>query len=391
MEKRFKEKAEEPVMSGDPIVEPEKPLITDFRDYLKDTKTILPLTMLGLFLLGFIAFLYFAKPFVMPILLAIILSFLLKPVVNGLHRIKIPRWIGALIVIVALISLTWVIFSHLTQPARDWMAKAPENLGKVRTKIEHYVRPAQQLGRQVQEITTTRPEQPTQTKVEVSNTNIAGTVVGYARDVITAFIEVLVLLYFLLGTGDLFAQKLVKVLPSLTDKKRAITIFHELQSNISVYLFTITIINISLGALVALGTMFLGMPNPLLWGTLAALLNFIPYFGPLTGVAILAVAGLVAFDSVARGLMPPILYLSLHAIESNLVTPTVLGRRLTLNPVVIFASIIFWMWLWGIPGALIAVPLLMMIKIACDHFKPLAPIGEFLGGADEVEPRPASH
>ena len=386
MEKRFKDKNEQSNLSETPDEESEKPLLTDIADFLKNTKAILPLAVLGIFLLGFIAFLQFAKPFVMPILLAMILSFLLKPIVNVLGKIKIPRWLGALIVIVAMTSSIGLVLSHLTQPARDWMEKAPENFHKLRQKMEHYIRPAQQLGRQVQQITTTAPEQPTQAKVEVSNADIAGAVVGYARDVITALVEVIVLLYFLLAAGDLFAQKLVKLLPSLTDKKRAVSIFHDVQNNISVYLFTITVINICLGALVGFGVMLLGMPNPLLWGTLAAALNFIPYFGPLTGVTVLAIAGLVTFDSVGRGFIPPLLYLCLHGIEANFFTPLILGRRLTLNPVVIFASIIFWMWLWGIPGALIAVPLLMITKIICDHFKPLAPIAEFLSEA-QVEER----
>ena len=113
---------------------------------------------------------------------------------------------------------------------------------------------------------------------------------------------------------------------------------------------------------------------------MAALLNFIPYFGPMMGVFILALAGLLTFDSVGRALIPPLIYLSLHAVESNFVTPMILGRRLTLNPVVIFVSLMFWTWLWGIAGALMSVPLLMTLKIVCDHFKPLAPVSEFLSG-----------
>ncbi|MDB6028501.1 MAG: family transporter, partial [Verrucomicrobiales bacterium] len=372
MEKRVSDSTNPERIPEPAVPEPEQPLLTDIADFLKDTKTILPLTMLGLFLLAFIAFLHFAKPFCMPIVFAVILSFLLKPVVNVLQNIRLPRWLGALIVIVAFVSLVSIVFSHLVQPAREWMEKGPENFQKIQQRVEHYIRPARKLGEQVQSITTTAPDKEPQPKVEVSKTDVAGAVVSYASSLITSLIEVIVLLYFLLVAGDMFAQKLVKVLATFRDKKRAVSIFHELQNNISVYLFTITIINVSLGALVGLGVMLLGMPNPLLWGSLAAILNFIPYFGPLTGVTILAIAGMTTFDSVGRGMIPPALYLGLHAIESNFITPMVLGRRLTLNPVVIFGSLIFWMWLWGIPGALIAVPLLMMIKIICDHFKPLA-------------------
>ncbi len=383
MEKRFIEQKADAHRPEKQPPEQDQPLLTDIADFLKDTKTVLPLVMLGLFLLAFIGFLHFAKPFVMPILLAVMLSFLLQPVVNFLFRLKIPKWAGGLIIIVLLIATVATVVSHLIEPTKDWMEKAPQNFHKVQQKIEGYIRPARQLGKQVQEITTTSPEQP-RAKVEVSQAGLAGTVMSYASSFVATIVEILVLLYFLLATGEMFTQKLVKVLPTLRDKKRAVSIFHEVQNNISVYLLTITVINIVFGTLVGVSVMLLNMPNPLLWGTLAAALNFIPYFGPLTGVTILAVAGLVTFESLGRGFLPPMIYLCLHAIESNLFTPLILGKRLTLNPVVIFGSIIFWMWLWGITGALIAVPLLMIIKIVCDHFKPLAPVAEFLGEAESA-------
>jgi predicted PurR-regulated permease PerM len=192
-------------------------------------------------------------------------------------------------------------------------------------------------------------------------------------------LETLVLLYFLLAAGDLFLLKLVKILPRLEDKKEAVEIAHEVERNISTFLFTITIINTCLGGLVALGCYLVGMRNPVLWGVVAALVNFIPYFGPIAGIVILTLAGFLIFDSMGQALLPAIIYYALHVVESNFITPTILGRRLTLNPVVIFISLMFWGWIWGIPGALLAVPLLMTFKILCDHFKPLTPIGEFLG------------
>jgi predicted PurR-regulated permease PerM len=137
---------------------------------------------------------------------------------------------------------------------------------------------------------------------------------------------------------------------------------------------------VALGVLVGLAAFWVGLPNPVLWGVLAGALNFIPYFGPITGVAVLLVAGFLTFESPVRALAPSAIYLTLHAVESNLITPMILGRRLTLNPLVIFISLMFWTWLWGIPGALLSIPMLMMLKIFCDHFKPMAPIGEFLSG-----------
>jgi len=218
-------------------------------------------------------------------------------------------------------------------------------------------------------------------KVEVKQPPaIMGSVLTFTKSLGAGLIETVVLLFFMLAAGDLFMQKLVRVLPTLHDKKKAVEIAHQLQQNLSTFLFTITSINVALGVLVGLATFFLGLPNPVLWGVLAGALNFIPYFGPITGVLILLLAGFLTFESPWRALAPSLIYLALHAVESNVVTPIVLGRRLTLNPLVIFISLMFWTWLWGIPGALLSIPLVMMFKILCDHFKPLAPIGEFLSG-----------
>ena len=122
----------------------------------------------------------------------------------------------------------------------------------------------------------------------------------------------------------------------------------------------------------------MGVPNPAMWGVLAALLNYIPYFGPFAGVLVLGVMGLLTFDTVPKGLLPPIWYLALHLLEANFITPILLGRRFVLNPVIIFISLIFWTWVWGVPGALLSVPILMTIKAICDRVPALAAVSEFL-------------
>lgn len=159
--------------------------------------------------------------------------------------------------------------------------------------------------------------------------------------------ETLVLLYLLLASGDLFLQKLVHVMPTLRDKKRAVEISHEIQQNISNYLFSVSLINLGLGMVVSGGLYFMCVPNAAMWGMFVALLNFVPYFGPVAGIVLLAAVGLLAFDTMWQGLLPPGWYLLLHLLEANLLTPVLLGRRFTLNPVVIFVSLIFWTWLWG--------------------------------------------
>jgi len=191
-------------------------------------------------------------------------------------------------------------------------------------------------------------------------------------------VETVLLLYLLLASGDLFLQKLVRVMPTLGDKKRAVEISHEIQQNISNYLFSVSLINISLGVVVSGGLYFMGVPNAAMWGMLVAILNFVPYFGPVAGIVVLAGLGLLTFGTLWQAFLPPAWYLLLHLLEANLVTPVLLGRRFTLNPVVIFVSLIFWTWLWGVPGALLSVPILVSIKVVCDRVPALSSISEVL-------------
>jgi predicted PurR-regulated permease PerM len=202
------------------------------------------------------------------------------------------------------------------------------------------------------------------------------------ESVMSFFFEVMVvviLLYFLLASGDLFLRKLIGVLPKLADKKRAVQIARDIEENISIYLFTVTTINAALGIAAGLAMAWLGMPNPALWGVLAGVSNFIPYVGAIGVAGVLGLVALTAFGSASAALVPPLVFLTITSIEGYLVTPWILGRRLTLNPVVVFVSLMFWGWLWGLPGGLLAAPILATFKIFCDHIEPLAPVGEFLG------------
>jgi len=167
-------------------------------------------------------------------------------------------------------------------------------------------------------------------------------------------------------------------MPTLHDKKRAVEISHEIQENISKYLFSVSLISIGLGAVVGAGLYLMGVPNAAMWGMLVAVLNFVPYFGPVAGITLLATVGLLTFDTLWTAFLPPAWYLLLHLLEANVITPLLLGRRFTLNPVVIFVSLIFWTWLWGVPGALLSVPILVSVKVICDHVPSLASINELL-------------
>ena len=334
----------------------------------------------GLLVLAVLYTLYFAKAFLLPIVLAVLLDFLLSPVVRTLKRAKIPEPAGAALVLLALLGTIGFAGYSLAGPAREWVAKAPESLAKVQSRLRDLRKPVEQVTRtadQVEQATEVAKGGPQE--VVLRGPRLSERVFGTTQSLLTGALETLILLYFLLAAGDLFLQKLIKVLPQLRDKKKAVAIARETEASISTYLFTMAVVNVVLGLTVALVMTLIGMPNALLWGALAAVAEFIPYVGATVLLATLTMAGLTTFASVGHALLVPAGYLTVNLIQSQFVTPLILGRRLTLNPVAILVGLVFWWWLWGVGGAFIAVPLLATFKIFCDHIESLAPIGEFLG------------
>jgi predicted PurR-regulated permease PerM len=342
------------------------------------------LMLTGLFLLALFHTLRMARDLLLPLMLAFFLSSLLSPLLRMLKRAHIPPAVGAALLLIVLVGGVGLGVYSLVEPATEWVEKAPESLSRIQRKlrllrspIEQVTRTADQMERTIAGESTTAPAAAVKSPAWIKQAVFGGTT-AFLSEVIV----VIVLLYFLLASGDLFLRKLIKVLPTLKDKRRAVEIAREVENNISTYLFTVTLINIGVGTAVGLGVWALKMPNPVLWGVLACVLTYIPYLGSLVGIGILALASLLVFDDVGHALAVPAVYVVVSFVEGNFITPMILGRRLTLNPVVIFVGLLFWFFLWGIPGALLAVPSLAIFKIICDHVDTLAPIGEFFGPAD---------
>ncbi len=332
--------------------------------------------------LGLIAFLFFARPVVLPIFLACVAGMTLKPLIRWLSCCHIPPALSAAVVLLLLMGAIGIGFFQLGRPALTWMNDAPQHMTALRQRVQKlFPRMARisQAATAMNNLGATAAEQqeapPT---VELKDTRGTSAFINWTGSLLAGAGETLVVLYLLLASGDLFLQKLVRVMPTLHDKKRAVEISHEIQENISKYLLSVSLINVCLGALVSVGLSVLGVPNALMWGMLVAVLNFVPYFGPVAGVILLATVGLLTFDTLWEGILPAAWYLLLHLLEANLITPVVLGRRFTLNPVVIFVSLIFWTWLWGVPGALLSVPILVSIKVVCDRVPVLSSVSELL-------------
>ena len=335
---------------------------------------------IALVVLGVVAFLYFARPVVLPIFLACVGGMTLKPLIRWLSQWHIPPALSAAVVLSLLAVGVTIGFIQIERPALAWMNEAPQHIAEFRQKCQKlFPRVARfsQAADAMNNLAATEEEQKKAPAIELKTSRVP-TFINWTGTFLAGLGESLVLLYLLLASGDLFLQKLVRVMPTMHDKKRAVDISHEIQQQISNYLLSVSLINLGLGIIVGGGLYWLGVPNAAMWGMLIALFNFVPYFGPVAGISLLAVVGLLTFDTLWKGLLPPAWYLLLHLLEANFITPVLLGRRFTLNPVVIFVSLIFWTWLWGMPGALLSVPILVSIKVICERFPSMSHVSELL-------------
>ena len=355
---------------------PPPPIVTRQRG-----STLRAASAAGLFVLAAFYTLYFGRSFFLPIVLALLLSFLLSPVVRFLHRLRIPNALGAGLVVFGLLGgLAWGVYV-LADPAYQWAEKAPQTMRRLERRLREFKKPVQTVSKateQVEKITQVGGGRQPQT-VKVRAETLGERMFSQVTDLVAGGIVMFILLFFLLASGDLFLRKLIRVMPSLADKHKAVGIARQIETEISAYLVTITAINIGLGLAVWGILTLLEVPNPLLWGVLALVTNYIPYLGAIVMMVVLGMVGILSFEDTTQALMVPLSFIGLNLLESYLVTPLVLGRRLTLNPVVVFVALTFWGWLWGITGAVLAVPIMVVFKIFCDHSEPLRPIGEFLG------------
>ncbi len=332
----------------------------------------------GLFILAIFYTIYFMRSILLPIVLALLLSYLLRPIVRGLARLKIPLPVGAALILVGLLLLVGYGISALATPTAGWLQKAPAGLTELQRKllpVKQSVAQVAQATGEIERLASTNAETKT---VEVKKHPITEMFFMHTPEFIASGVLSVILLYFLLVYDQVFIAKLVKLLPTLSNKKAAVGIAHDIESQVSRYLFTITAINSCLGLAVGTAVALLGLPNPLMWGVMVALLNFIPYLGALAGIICMTVGAVLSFDSLGYALLFPAVYLALGVLEDSFITPWVMGRSLTLNPVIILLSLTFWGWMWGIVGIILAVPILAAFKIFCAHIKPMEPLAEFL-------------
>jgi len=336
------------------------------------------IALTGLFILALFYTIYFMRSVLLPIVLALLLSYLLRPIVRGLARLKIPLPVGSALILIGLLAVVSSGISALATPTVTWLQKAPAGLTELQRKLSPVKRSVAQVTQatgEIEKLASTNAEIKT---VEVKRHPITEMFFMRTPEFIASAVLSLILLYFLLVYDQAFIAKLVKLLPTFSDKKTAVAIAHDIESQVSRYLFTVTAINACLGLAVGTAVGLFGLRNPVMWGVMVALLNFVPYLGALTGIICMTIGATLSFDSLGYALIFPAVYLAFGTLEGSFITPWIMGRSLTLNPVIILLSLTFWGWMWGIVGIILAVPILAAFKIFCAHIKPMEPLAEFL-------------
>jgi predicted PurR-regulated permease PerM len=335
----------------------------------------------GLFALAALTAAYVARDIVLPMAFALTLKLLLQPLMRMLERAHLPRNVAALLIILALLGAIVGLGAAISGPASAWAAKLPEGVPRLQERLGFLRGPIDTLLHFLQQVenfgSTGAPRDATGL---FAGSGLMASLFTGARSFADGLFTTVLFLYFLLLSGDSFLRRLVEILPRFRAKRQAIDISQQIEDDISAYLATITVMNAIVGLATALVMRLTGVGDPILWGTVAFLLNYAPIIGPALAVFVFLLAGLLTLDGLWHALAPAGLYMAIHLVEGETLTPMLLAKRFTLNPVLVILSLVFWFWMWGIPGAILSVPMLAIMKIICDRIRPFAALGHFLSG-----------
>jgi predicted PurR-regulated permease PerM len=303
--------------------------------------------------------------FFLPAAAAMIIAIALVPALNWLERRKVPSMAAAAICLVGFVLIVNTALALIILPASDWFVDLPDRLPRIRSNlsplIDFYANLQSFVDQALQSFASQTAQQAEAVAIQAPSSFFDYLTSSAPAAVFQTFFALL-LIFFLLSGWTSMRQRAIA---GQGDFNRAMTTARVIQNVVdatAAYLATITLINMCLGLAVAALLWMLGMPSPLMWGGIVALCNFVPYVGPIVAAGLLALGGLMTFDSVAVAMMPAVIQVVLHTLEANLITPYVLGRRLTLNPLLILISLSFWGWIWGAPGAFLSVPILLVAQ-----------------------------
>ena len=349
-------------------------------------------TLRAMLFIALIAAMYFARDFMLPVVLALFVALTLRPIIRYLDRRGVPAAFTALVFVIVILTSSFALIYLLSAPISSWVDQAPQLFRTFSEKFSGLRSPIDTISNLSQKLNSaTEPTSGNPAQEVVIHTAtlpaMFAIITGYPMQILITLSATLVIAVFLMASGNLFYEKMVRILPHLTARKRALRIVYDIESAVSAYVLTISALNAGFGVLICVVYYFLGMPLPYLWGFVAFAFNFFPYVGAVSGVALSAFMAIVTFDQLGYALLVPLSYIVLSLSDSEIVRPQILGRSLQMNAVAILLSLAFFTWLWGIAGAAIAIPLLVSIKVFCDNFEQLSGLGEFIAGR-EVDKEP---
>tara|TARA_R100000789_G_scaffold79247_3_gene74439 strand:- start:10841 stop:12100 length:1260 start_codon:yes stop_codon:yes gene_type:complete len=322
-----------------------------------------------------LAVLTFAKSVAMPVVMALMLYLVLRPVMRIFHHWHLPPVVGATICLFVIIGAFTAAVMNLTGPIKDWIANAPEYLNEIELKlsgVEAQIENMEEASEKIKDIAEPDgADEPVPVAIQQPKLFPGVELVSNSGGFVAGTVVTLGLLFFLLVYGHSTISNLIAGFEITSSKAKAKDLIEDLQHGMSLYLFTVTVINISLGIVTGLAMYLLGLPNAFLIGVMATLFNYIPFLGAWTGTAIVFLIAVLEFDSISYACLAPAVYFGLTSLEGQFITPCLLGRSMSLNPLIVFLFIAIWGWMWGIGGVFLAVPILAVLKIIADYFPSL--------------------
>ena len=314
--------------------------------------------------------LWLAQGLILPVLLSMFFALIGNPIIRVLQRVWIPRFLGALLVLAGGLLLAGALGNQLIEPAGEWVRQAPTELKELAPKLRAMVKPVQEANRAAENLARAAGGESKPVQVVRTEANEPYKLLTTTPRLIASVLAVVLLTFFFMVYGENLQRNAIALLHSRQQKKLTVEILQSIEAELSRYVLTISLINAVVGLVFAIALVLLGFPLPeaLLWGTMATLLNFAPYVGPLIGMAVMLLIGITAFDGV-QALVPTGIYLTLHTLEGQLITPIVLGRRMRVSPLVLILVLMVFGGLWGIIGLLLAVPLLVCVKLVLERIE----------------------
>ncbi|GAB2509339.1 AI-2E family transporter [Lysobacter humi (ex Lee et al. 2017)] len=323
-----------------------------------------PLAVVVLAVLAVGVVLWAAQGLILPVLLAMFFALIGNPIIRILRRAYVPRFVGAVLVVVLGISTTVLLVEQLVQPATEWIREAPRGLRQFAPKLRDMVKPVHEANQAAQRLARAAGGEQRQVQVVRTETSDPLKFLTATPKMISSVLAVVLLTFFFMVYGENLQKHALALLPTRQQQKLTVDILTSIEREISRYVLTISLINLAVGIVIAALLNMIGVPTQeaLLWGTVAALLNFAPYVGPLIGILTLVVMGFLRFEGW-MALAPAGIYLAAHTLEGQIITPIILGRSMRLSPLILILSLMVFGWMWGIVGLLLAVPLLVCIKL----------------------------